>query len=82
MSRHEIVSPLPGVFYRHPDPGSPPFANEGDTVDAGQTIGLIEVMKQFNEVKSTVSGVLESFVAEDRSEVEPGGVIAYIEEQQ
>ena len=40
MTRHEIVTPFPGVFYRHPGPDSPPFVNEGDAVEAGQTVAL------------------------------------------
>ncbi|MCU1512875.1 MAG: acetyl-CoA carboxylase biotin carboxyl carrier protein subunit, partial [Arthrobacter sp.] len=37
-----IVSPLPGIFYRKPGPGKPPFANEGDTIEVGQTLGIVE----------------------------------------
>ena len=79
MARHEIVSPLPGVFYRHPDPNSPPYAAEGDHVEIGQTVGLVEIMKQFHEIKSTVTGKFESYAVEDRAEVEPGAVLAHVE---
>ena len=48
MSRHEVVSPIPGVFYRRPDPDSPMFTEEGQTVEADQTICLVEVMKSFH----------------------------------
>lgn len=82
MATHEIVSPLPGIFYRHPSPDSPPYVSEGDRVSEGETIGLIEIMKQFSEVKATVAGVLRTFVAEDKGEVEPGAVIAVVEEDQ
>ena len=79
MTRHEIVTPFPGLFYRHPGPDSPPFVNEGDAVEAGQTVGLIEIMKQFNEVKASVAGVLSSFSVEDHAELEPGAVLAIVE---
>lgn len=82
MARHEVITPIPGVFYRHPGPGKPPYVREGDRVEAGQAIGLVEIMKQFNEVKSTVAGVLESFAAEDNGEVTPGAVIAFVEDGQ
>ena len=36
---HAIVAPLVGTFYRAPQPGSPPFVEEGDVVDEGQTVG-------------------------------------------
>lgn len=79
MTRHEIVTPFPGVFYRHPGPDSPPYVKEGDSVEAGQTVGLIEIMKQFNEVKSSVAGVVVSFAVEDNAELEPGALIAIVE---
>ena len=43
MSRHEVVSPIPGVFYRRPDPDSDPFASEGQSVGADDTLCLVEV---------------------------------------
>jgi acetyl-CoA carboxylase biotin carboxyl carrier protein len=52
----EILSPLPGTFYRRPAPDKPLFKSEGDTVTEGEVIGLIEVMKSFNEVKADKSG--------------------------
>ena len=32
MATIEIISPLPGVFYRRPSPDSDTLANEGDKV--------------------------------------------------
>ena len=45
MAIKNILSPLPGTFYRKPAPDQPPYKNEGDTVAAGDVIGLVEVMK-------------------------------------
>jgi len=45
-----LVAPTEGVFYRSPDPASPPFVVVGGRVRRGQPIGLIEVMKTFNQV--------------------------------
>lgn len=56
--------------------------SEGDHVDAGQAIGLVEIMKQFSEVKSSVAGVIDKFVVEDAAEVNPGSVIAVLTEDQ
>ena len=66
-----IVSPLPGVFYRKPGPGKPPFANEGDAIEVGQTLGIIEIMKQFTEIQSDVAGTLESCVVNKGDNVNP-----------
>ena len=47
---HHVVAPTDGVFYSASGPGSPPFAPKGARLAAGQTIGLIEVMKTFNPI--------------------------------
>jgi acetyl-CoA carboxylase biotin carboxyl carrier protein len=75
-----IVSPLPGVFYRKPGPGKAPFANEGDTIEVGQTIGIVEIMKQFTEIQSDVAGTLESFEVSEGDMVNPGDSIVIIRE--
>ena len=75
----DIISPLPGVFYRKPGPDKDPYVNEGDTVEAGQTIGLVEIMKQFSEVRAESAGVLVSFKVDDFGIVNPGDVIAVLE---
>jgi len=72
----DIISPLPGIFYRKPGPGKDPYVNEGDSISAGQTIGLVEIMKQFSEVRAEVAGVLVRFEVEDFGIVNPGDVIA------
>lgn len=71
-----IISPLPGIFYRKPGPGKEPYVNEGDEIVAGQTIGLVEIMKQFSEVRAEVGGTLVKFEVEDFGVVNPGDVIA------
>ena len=75
----DLISPLPGVFYRKPGPDKEPYVNEGDTVEAGQTIGLVEIMKQFSEVRAESAGVLVSFKVDDFGIVNPGDVIAVLE---
>lgn len=77
---HQVTSPLPGVFYRKPGPDKDPYVQEGDHVEAGQTIGVVEIMKQFSEVKTEVAGSLVKFEVTDSGTVNPGDVIAVIEE--
>lgn len=74
----DIVSPLPGIFYRKPGPDKEPYAEEGQRIEAGQTIGVVEIMKQFSEIRSDVSGTLEKFLVEDAGTVNPGAVIATV----
>ena len=65
-----------GVFYRRPSPEEPPFASPGEPVKAGQTVGLIEVMKTFNEVTVPRDCTIVEFLVEDGVYVEYGQVIA------
>jgi acetyl-CoA carboxylase biotin carboxyl carrier protein len=73
-----IVSPLPGTFYRRPDPGADPFVSEGDTVSPGDVIGLVEIMKNFHEITCDASGVVERFLVENEGEVDIGQEIAVL----
>lgn len=71
-----IQSPLPGTFYHKPDPNSAPFKAKGDSVAVGDTIGLVEVMKTFIEVKSESAGTFDGYVAENETPVTAGQVLA------
>ena len=75
----EIRSPLPGVFYHRPSPDEPPFKNAGDTVAAEDTIGLVEVMKTFIEVKAEATGTFKGYAAGDAEPVQAGDVLATLE---
>ena len=54
--RHPIVAPLVGTFYRASAPGAKPFVEEGDVVDEGQTVAIVEAMKLMNQVKADQGG--------------------------
>ena len=51
-----IKAPLVGTFYLSPKPDEPPYIQEGDNIQQGQTICIIEAMKIFNEIESEYSG--------------------------
>lgn len=51
-----VAAPFTGVFYRAPSPTAEPYVKEGDWIAAGTTIGLVETMKIFNEVKVDQAG--------------------------
>ena len=74
----QILSPLPGTFYRKPAPDKPDYKSEGDVVAVGDVIGLIEVMKSFNEVKADVAGKILRFAADNEEPVMAGQVLAEI----
>ncbi len=79
MARTEILSPLPGTFYRRPAPDQPSYKSVGDAVLAGEVIGLIEVMKSFNEVKATAAGTIVEFLVENEDAIMAGQPIAVLE---
>ena len=72
----QIQSPLPGTFYRKPAPDQPNFVEDGASIAAGDTIGLIEVMKTFHEVKADVAGNNARFQVENEAPVMAGAVLA------
>jgi acetyl-CoA carboxylase biotin carboxyl carrier protein len=55
---HVVASPTPGIFWRSPEPGAPPFAEVGATVESSDTLCIIEVMKLMNHLKAGVRGRL------------------------
>ena len=75
----EILSPLPGTFYRKPAPDQPAFKNDGDAVVEGDVIGLVEVMKSFHEVKATASGTIKAFLVDDEDAVMAGQPLASLD---
>ncbi|OAI91339.1 acetyl-CoA carboxylase [Pseudomonas putida] len=80
MAQHPVITPLPGTFYRKATPDSPNYVEAGTEVSADTVIGLIEVMKQFSELTAGVAGRLDAFLVEDGDPVEPGQVIAILED--
>ena len=79
MATKSILSPLPGTFYRKPAPDKPVYKSDGDRVATGEVIGLVEVMKTFNEVKADVAGRIVKFLAENEDAIMAGQPIAEIE---
>ncbi len=72
MAKTEVRSPLPGIFYRRPAPDQPPYKEAGDAIAQGDVVGLVEVMKSFNEVKSTAAGKVVRFLVDNEGPVMAG----------
>ena len=75
-----IRSPMVGTFYRAQSPNEPPFVDVGSKVNSGDPLCLIEVMKNFHELKSETSGNRIVFRAEDSAPIQPGEIIAEFED--
>lgn len=81
MTRKHIEAPMPGVFYRRSDPDEPVFVEEGESVSEGDTLGLIGVMKNYNDITAPGDGVIAEIVATDEAEVDVGDVLFVLEVQ-
>ena len=76
---HEIKAPLVGTFYRAPAPDKEPFVKVGDEVTPGQTLCIVEAMKNMNEIESDVKGIVKKICIENAQMVEFGQVLFKIE---
>ena len=76
----DIQSPLPGAFYHSPSPDDDAFKSAGDAVAVGDTIGLVEVMKTFIEVKAEISGTFDTYTVEHGAAVTAGEVLATLKD--
>ncbi|MDJ1434521.1 acetyl-CoA carboxylase [Halostagnicola sp. A-GB9-2] len=74
-----INSPMPGVFYRRPDPDEERFVEVGDQVEEGERIGLVEVMKNFHDIEAPEAGTVVEFLVENEGEIEADQAIARLE---
>jgi acetyl-CoA carboxylase biotin carboxyl carrier protein len=70
--RKLVTSPMVGVFHSRSKADSPPYIHEGDYVENGQTIGVIEAMKMMNEIESDHAGRVVEVLVSDGQAVEFG----------
>ena len=69
---HVIRAPSPGIFWRSPEPGAPPFADVGDVIEPSATVCIVEVMKLMNHIKAGVDGVVVAVYGENGVAVQKG----------
>jgi biotin carboxyl carrier protein len=79
----EVGSPTDGVFYRAPALDANPYVSAGDRIKAGQSLGLIEVMKTFNPIAYGGAGLPDEaevveVVAADGQEVRAGQALVIV----
>ncbi|MBN2103589.1 acetyl-CoA carboxylase biotin carboxyl carrier protein [bacterium] len=66
----EILSPMVGTFYRAPAPDAKSYVNEGDTIQPGQILCIIEAMKLMNEIEAEISGKVVQVLVDNAQPVE------------
>lgn len=65
-----VRSPMVGTFYTSASPDTPPFVTIGQKITVGDTLGIIEAMKMFNQIEAEMSGTLVAVLAESGHPVE------------
>jgi acetyl-CoA carboxylase biotin carboxyl carrier protein len=76
---HPVKSPMVGTFYSAASPTSGPFVVQGQQVNVGDTLCIIEAMKMMNQIEADKSGKIKSILVEDGSPVEFDQVLFIIE---
>jgi acetyl-CoA carboxylase biotin carboxyl carrier protein len=74
-----ITSPMVGTFYRSPAPGADPYVREGDRVQKGTVVGIVEAMKLMNEIEAEVAGRIVQVTVENGHAVEFGQTLFLVE---
>jgi oxaloacetate decarboxylase alpha subunit len=74
-----VEAPMVGTFYRAPEPGAAPFVEEGDPVQSGQTLCILEAMKLMNEIKAEVDGIVRTIHVRNAEPVEYGQLLFELE---
>jgi len=74
-----VTSPMVGTFYRSSSPTGKPFIEEGQRVNEGDTLGIIEAMKILNQITAEKAGVVTRILVENGAPVEYGEPLFVIE---
>jgi acetyl-CoA carboxylase biotin carboxyl carrier protein len=67
---HVVKAPMVGTFYASASPGAAAFVKVGQQVKAGETLGIIEAMKMFNQIEADESGTVQAILVENGQPVE------------
>lgn len=75
----EVKAPIVGTFYRSPSPDAEAYVKEGDRIQKGQILCIIEAMKLMNEIEAEVSGVIKKILVGNAEPVEYGQALFLVE---
>ncbi len=76
---HHVKSPMVGTYYGAASPTSEPFAKEGQQVNVGDILCIIEAMKMMNQIECDKSGTISKILIENGSPVEFDQIMFIIE---
>lgn len=69
-SGHKVRSPMVGTMYTSPSPEAAPFVTVGQSVNAGDTLCIVEAMKMFNEIEADTAGKITAILVKNGDAVE------------
>jgi acetyl-CoA carboxylase biotin carboxyl carrier protein len=75
----DVVTPLPGTFYRSPQPGAPPFVEVGAEVDENTVVCIVETMKLMNSIHAGARGKVAEICVDNDHPVVQNAVLMRIE---
>lgn len=70
ITGHVLKSPMVGTFYRSASPTSKSFVEEGQKVNVGDTLCIIEAMKMMNQIEADKAGVIKQILVDNQEPVE------------
>jgi acetyl-CoA carboxylase biotin carboxyl carrier protein len=73
-----IRPPLPGTFYRAPEPGAPPFVEVGDKVQPETVVAIVETMKLMSPVHAGLTGTIEAILVENALMIDGDTVLMHV----
>jgi len=76
-----VTAPMVGTFYSSSSPGSPPFVQVGDRINAGDTLCIVEAMKMMNQIEAEVTGSIKSIRVQNGDPVEYGQILFVIDQR-
>lgn len=79
LKGHIVHSPMVGTFYRAASPTSNPFIEEGQIVNEGDTLCIIEAMKILNQITADKGGIVTKILVDNGAPVEFGEPLFVIE---
>jgi oxaloacetate decarboxylase alpha subunit len=78
-ANEEVPSPMVGTFFARARPDAPAFVEEGDAVEPGQTLCIVEAMKLMNEIQAEKKCRVVQILVSDGESVEYGQPLMLVE---
>ena len=74
-----IQAPMPGTFYRAPQPGAAPFVEVRDHVKPDTVVAIVETMKLMTPVHAGVSGEIVEIVPQNAEPIEANSILMKVQ---